>query len=65
MHAEGLQSDEGCQKAAGLSAPFHNLPFLVDKELGEVPLEVASQDATLLGLQKAKHRIRCTEQYMP
>lgn len=60
-----MQSADGFHTAAGVSSPLHNLSLPIDKEFGEVPLEVVGQDATLLGLQKAKHRIRCTEQYMP
>ena len=48
-----------------MDTPLDNFALLVDKEFGEVPLQVARQEAALLALQEAKDWVRCTPQSAP
>ena len=37
---------------SGRCIPLHNTPLFVDKELGEVPLDVLAKEAAFAGLQE-------------
>ena len=48
-------------KKRDINLRLHNFTILANQELGEIPFDVAGQDASLFTLEEAIQRISCTE----